>query len=162
VRKRLSLFLRQAQRSYFIPARLRIHLLRAAGLEIGAARLSAGLHIGIDVEITIASGVFVNAGCFFDDAGRIHIAENVHIGPDVKLITTSHAVGASDMRAGERSIGTIRIERGCWLGAGVTILPNLVVAEGCVIAADAILTHSTTGNGLYAGVPARRIRDLPA
>jgi maltose O-acetyltransferase len=67
------------------------------------------------------------------------------------------------MRLGHGSVDLrkpVIIERGCWIGMGATILPGITIAEGCVIAADCTVTKSTAPNGLYAGTPARRIKNL--
>ena len=47
-----------------------------------------------------------------------------------------------------------------WICAGAAILPGVQIASGCVIAAGAVVTHSTAPNGLYAGIPAIRKKDL--
>jgi hypothetical protein len=39
-------------------------------------------------------------------------------------------------------------------------LPGVVIGPGCVIAAGAVVVSDCKPNGLYAGVPARRLRDL--
>nr|WP_246078761.1 DapH/DapD/GlmU-related protein [Modestobacter excelsi] len=52
------------------------------------------------------------------------------------------------------------IGRGSWIGAAATVLPGVTVAPGCVIAAGAVVTRDTQPDGLYVGVPARRIRSL--
>jgi acetyltransferase-like isoleucine patch superfamily enzyme len=54
----------------------------------------------------------------------------------------------------------VRIGNGCWIGAGVTILPGVTIGEGCVIGAGSVVTRSTEANGLYVGMPARRVREL--
>jgi maltose O-acetyltransferase len=54
------------------------------------------------------------------------------------------------------------IEDGCWIGAGATILPGVTVRAGCIVASGAIVTKDCEPNGLYAGNPARRIRELDA
>jgi acetyltransferase-like isoleucine patch superfamily enzyme len=46
-----------------------------------------------------------------------------------------------------------------WLGANVTIVPGVSVADGCVIGAGAVVTKDTQPMGVYMGVPARRVRD---
>ncbi|WP_372495087.1 acyltransferase [Nocardioides pinisoli] len=50
---------------------------------------------------------------------------------------------------------------GAWIGAAVTVLPGVTIGPGCVVAAGSVVTADCQANGLYAGVPARRIRDLP-
>jgi maltose O-acetyltransferase len=54
----------------------------------------------------------------------------------------------------------VTVGDGCWLGACCIILPGVAIASGCIIAAGAVVSKSTEENGLYAGVPARRIRSL--
>jgi maltose O-acetyltransferase len=54
----------------------------------------------------------------------------------------------------------VSVGNGSWLGTGVTVLPGVTIGEGCVIAAGAVVTADCAPDGLYAGVPARRIRDL--
>lgn len=45
------------------------------------------------------------------------------------------------------------------LGANSTILPGVVVNEGCSVGAMALVTKSTKAWGIYAGVPAKRINE---
>jgi maltose O-acetyltransferase len=40
------------------------------------------------------------------------------------------------------------------------VLPGVTVGDGCVIAAGAVVNADCQPDGLYAGVPARRVRDL--
>ena len=61
-------------------------------------------------------------------------------------------------RAGDPE--AIYVGEGCFIGANVTVLPGVNVGEGCVIAAGAVITRDCAPDGLYGGVPARRIRDL--
>lgn len=55
------------------------------------------------------------------------------------------------------------IEDGVVLCAGATVLAShgtLTVGEGTVVGANAVLTQSTGPNELWAGSPARKVRDL--
>jgi acetyltransferase-like isoleucine patch superfamily enzyme len=40
------------------------------------------------------------------------------------------------------------------------VLPGAVVESGCVVAAGAVVTGHCLADGVYAGVPARRLRDV--
>ena len=53
----------------------------------------------------------------------------------------------------------INIEDNVWIGANVTILDGVTIKSGCVIGAGAVVTKSTEPNGIYAGVPARKIKE---
>lgn len=48
-----------------------------------------------------------------------------------------------------------------WIGAGAIILPGVMIGEGSIISAGAVVTHSTEPRAIYAGVPARFIREIP-
>lgn len=52
----------------------------------------------------------------------------------------------------------VRLCKHVIVGAGAVIFPGVTVGEGCAIGAMALLTGSTDGWGIYAGVPARYIR----
>ncbi|MDR5907493.1 acyltransferase [Franzmannia qiaohouensis] len=53
----------------------------------------------------------------------------------------------------------VRIERHVVVGANAVILPGVTVREGCAIGASALLLKSTDAWGIYAGVPASRIKE---
>jgi maltose O-acetyltransferase len=40
------------------------------------------------------------------------------------------------------------------------LLPGVTVGDGCVIAAGSVVTGDCEPHGVYAGVPAKRVRDL--
>lgn len=54
------------------------------------------------------------------------------------------------------------IEDKCLIGMGSTILDNAVVGTGCIVAAGALVLSGARlePNSLYAGVPAKKIRDI--
>ena len=106
--------------------------------------------------------VFINVGFFFDGVARLTIEADVRIGQFVRVLTGSHDIGPPTQRCLLDVVAApVRIERGCWIGAGSIILPGVTIARGCVIAAGSIVLKSTSPDGLYAGNPARLIRKLP-
>ena len=75
--------------------------------------------------------------------------------------SSSHAIGPASPRCNMDELNApVSIEAGCWIGAGVMILPAVTVARGCVVGAGSVIVTSTEPYGLYVGSPARRIRDL--
>ena len=78
----------------------------------------------------------------------------------VKLITSFHEFGPSRQRAGPGAKAPITIGDGCWLGASAMVLPGVEIANGCIIGAGSVVVQNTKPNGLYVGVPAKRIKDL--
>ena len=50
--------------------------------------------------------------------------------------------------------------RGTVVDSSGAVLPGVTVGAGCVVAAGAVVRESCDAHGLYAGVPAVRVRDL--
>ena len=151
------------QQSEFIHSGTRSRLLRLAGLTLGRdARVLSGVFFNSH-QVEIGDASFLGQGGHVDGtAAWIRIGRNVSIGPCVRLVTSTHEVGDPGARAGTLVGLPIGIGDGCWIGASSTIIGGVQIAAGCIVAAGAVVTRSTEANGLYAGVPARRIKDLPA
>jgi maltose O-acetyltransferase len=147
--------------SRLVPRPLRAALLSLAGLRVNGTSINPNCFFG-GKTVSIAAGSFINYEVFFDCAAPIDIGRNCQIGMRTLLVTGSHNIGPAAQRAEGELASGIRIDDGCWLGANVTVLPGVSIGGGCVIAAGSVVTRNCEPNGLYAGVPARRIRDLDA
>lgn len=108
----------------------------------------------------IGQGTFVNYGCMFNTTAPITLGQNCDIGMNVLFVTSSHELGPAERRAGAATADPIEIGDGTWIGANAVILPGVTVGAGCVIAAGAVVVRDCDANGLYAGVPARKVRSL--
>ncbi|MFK3987042.1 acyltransferase [Exiguobacterium mexicanum] len=96
----------------------------------------------------------------FEEKGCISIGKNVYIGMGCLFTTITHEIGTSEQRAGKNIYENIIIGDGVWIGANCTILPGIIVEEGCIIAAGSTVNKNCLANGLYAGTPAKRVRNL--
>ncbi len=103
---------------------------------------------------------FVNNNCHFENSEMVEIGNNCHIAMDVLFCTDSHEIGSEQKRGGELYFSPIKVGNGCWIGARATILPGVKIGDGCIIAAGSVVNKDCESNGLYAGVPAKRIKDL--
>ncbi len=112
-------------------------------------------------ELSIKSGTFINSDCFFHARAPIVIEEDCALAMEVMICTISHEVGPWNWRCGNTKFAPVTIGAGSWIGTRATILQGVTVGKGCIIAAGAVVTHDCEPNGMYAGVPARRVRDLP-
>ncbi len=146
--------------SSWVPKHVRRELYRALGFHVGGASLSPHLTFKSN-RVDIGDHVYINEGCSFDNLERVTIGDSVHVGPDVLFGTSSHEIGDAVSRAGPLVLAPLVVSSGCWIGARAVLLPGVKVGEGCVVAAGAVVTRDCLAHGLYAGVPAKRIRDLP-
>lgn len=148
--------------SYLLPQRARAAVLRVGGIRLGDVGILARQRFIAGNNVHIGDGSFINNGCLFDAEGPIRIGTNVAVGPDCRFLTGGHDIDRSPTyRAGKVFLAPITIGSGSWIGACVVILPGVSIGEGCVVAAGAVVTRNCDPHGLYAGVPARRVRDLP-
>jgi acetyltransferase-like isoleucine patch superfamily enzyme len=106
--------------------------------------------------VTIADRVAINSFCRFFGHGSIEIGEDTQIGPGTLITTTGHDY-AHDL---EVSFQKVVIGRHVWVGANVTILPNVEIGDFAVIGAGAVVNKSIPANSLAVGVPARVIRRI--
>lgn len=58
------------------------------------------------------------------------------------------------------SNGPVHIGENVWIGDKVTILPNVTIGKGCIIAANAVVTKDIPDYSVVAGVPAKIIKTL--
>jgi maltose O-acetyltransferase len=145
--------------SVITPRALRILLYRLFGMKVEAINISPKCYFKTR-HITIGRGTFINRACFFDNKAEIRIGNNCSIAMEVMFCTSTHNFGPATQRAAEVIQAPIHIGNGCWIGTRAVILPGITIGDGCIIAAGSIVTNDCEPNGLYAGVPARRIKDL--
>lgn len=145
------------------PDSLRKTLLRSKGWEMAEKSAVQWGVIRRATRVTIGRNTAVASHSFFDGDGTITLGDDIRTGPFLRILSTTHPIEDTLPR---RKFGAdfhldTRIEDGCWLGIGVTVLPGVTIARGCVIAAGAVVAKSTEPHGLYGGVPAKRLKDLP-
>jgi acetyltransferase-like isoleucine patch superfamily enzyme len=95
-----------------------------------------------------------------DLGASITIGDQVSVGHQVLLLTTSYEVGLKGRSATVLYARPIVIESGAWVGAGCVILPGVTVGAGAVVAAGSVVTEDVPPNVLVGGVPAKLIRKL--
>jgi len=104
--------------------------------------------------VSIGSNCVLNREIYLDGRTGIKIGNNVNISFQVCIITLHHDYNSPNFAAkGEPVV----IEDHVWIGARAMILPGVVVGEGAVVAAGAIVTKNVAPYTVVGGVPARII-----
>jgi maltose O-acetyltransferase len=147
---------------YLFPHRLRVWVLGRYSIESEpTAFLAYGTKfIDGSAKVSIGKSVYINDGCVIIRGAPITIGDQCNIGFGAMLCTITHQSGDRSRRAGMTEFKPIVIGNGCWIGARATILPGVTIGDSCVIAAGAVVTKDCEPNGMYAGVPARRMKEL--
>ena len=147
--------------------RVRAAILRRAGWNIGrhSALAAVPTFCGagpIQRRLRIGERTYINIGCFLELQDEIIIGDGVAIGHDVMFLTSSHAIGRGDRRAGATTTAPITVESGVWIGARTVILPGVTLGAGSVVAAGSIVNNDVDADTLVGGVPAKVVRSLPS
>lgn len=109
-------------------------------------------------NLHIGRGVFVNAGCHFQDQGGVWVGDGTLIGHAVIVCTLNH--GFEEDRRGDLIPRPVRIGARVWVGAGARILPGVTIGDGAIVAVGAVVTRDVAPRTIVAGVPARPIKTL--
>lgn len=111
--------------------------------------------------LVIGNNVGIGANSFLGCAGGITIGDDSIIGNYVSFHAENHNYKdpAVPIRMQGVSHLGIKVGRGCWVGAKVTILDGAILEDGCIIAAGALVTQGVyLADCIYGGVPAKLIK----
>ena len=125
---------------------------------VGAHRLATVIH----PDASVSDHAQIGAGCFV--AARSVIAPQARLGMGV--IVNHGAVVDHDVEVGDFCHiapnatlgGNVSVGKRVLVGAGASVLPGLSICDDATIGAGSVVNASITGTGVYAGVPARRVR----
>jgi maltose O-acetyltransferase len=121
-------------------------------------------------HLDIGQGCFFNWDCLFLDNARITFGVGVAVGPRSQFITSGHPLRAIERarfdEAGSRVIGAvctsapIVVEDDVWIGAGVIVLPGVIIGARSVIGAGSVVNRSIPPDSLAVGNPCRVVRAI--
>jgi len=103
---------------------------------------------------------FMNDGCWVSPG--VEVGAYVMFGPRVAIVGADHRIdcaGTPAIFAGAPPRPRTRIESDVWLGYGAVIRAGVTIGRGAVIAAGSVLTRDVPAYEVWAGVPARKLRD---
>jgi maltose O-acetyltransferase len=145
---------------FLVPKRLRVPLLRLAGMTIGRHNVIQYGSSFRTTDVRIGDGCYLQQEIFMGGLAPVRIGDRVYIGTRCHFETTTHDIGPAWQRCGQPRSHAIVVEDGAWLGSSTTVLPGVTIGAGCVVAAGSVVVRDCEPHGLYAGVPAVRKRDL--
>lgn len=108
-------------------------------------------------NIYIGKSVIGN-NCVLDGRNGINIDDRVCLGGSVFLWTAQHNVNNKYFGTDGKT-GPITICRHAWIASRSTVLPNITIEEGAVIACGAVVTKNCEAFGIYGGVAAKKISE---
>ncbi|MCY1673810.1 acyltransferase [Pseudarthrobacter sp. SL88] len=152
----------------FMVGRIPIHAFRISvyrrflGIQIGpASAVHWRLAFFAPRGIRIGRNSIVGNDCFLDGRLGLEIGNNVNIGGHVQIFTVGH--DPSSPTFGTKG-GAVRIGDRAYIASRATVLPNVDIGEGAVVAAGAVVSKDVAPYTIVGGIPAavigQRNRDL--
>lgn len=134
-------------------------LLNSIGHEIGEGTKIVG-PIECYSRLRVGKDCWIGKNLKINGNGSVVIGDKCDIAPEVTFQTGGHKIGSYERRAGEGICYSQNVGSGVWIGGRVTIMGDVTIGDGSVIAGCACVNKDIQPNTLVGGVPARVIRSL--
>lgn len=110
--------------------------------------------------VKIGDRTTFGSNCYFGAAGGIIIGDDVIAGQYVRFHSENHNYSEMDKLIREQGVTHqgIIIGNNCWIGAGAVFLDGAELGDGCVVAANAVVTKKFPCNVVIGGIPARILK----
>ena len=152
----------------YIGMGIRYALLKSISKECGDnVAIYPGVYLLHPENIYVGNNVSIHPMSYIDcgtdmNEGGIHIGDDVSIANGVTILSTSHMFydeHTDIIKYSALDSKRTTIESNVWIGTRAVIIYGTTLKSGCVIGANAVVTKDTVENGVYVGVPAKRIHD---
>jgi acetyltransferase-like isoleucine patch superfamily enzyme len=156
-----SLLLNTLAGSALTPRMLRYALYRLAGIRTQSPDVLYRCVVeGSPANLSVGAGTFVNTGCFLEAVAPITIGRECALAMHVSIVTSGHDLTPDGRWSQQRSARPVVLGDHVWLGARTLVVGGVTIGDRAVVAAGAVVTKDCDAWGLYAGIPARKLRDL--
>ena len=119
-------------------------------------------------DVRVGDDVFIGYNCYLG-VRNILIGNYVQLAPQVVITGADHRIdivgtpivktGLEDFRDVQTNQQGVTIEDDVWVGFGAIIMDGVTIGEGSVVGAGSVVTSDVPPYSIYAGIPAKKIRD---
>lgn len=120
--------------------------------------------IELGSNVVIRPGTMLFADPCLTDRGKILIEEDVMLGSGVHIYTSNHRYDNPNnpiINQGHMPSKTVRLRKGCWIGANTIILAGVEIGENSVVGAGSVVTRNVPARTVAIGSPAKVVRYIP-
>lgn len=143
--------------------KLRCYGLNLMGMEIGVeSYVRKGLFVTSPNKVSIGSCTKIGPNSELWSYGCISIGDNVEIGSRLVIHTDEHMTADVELPLAKQGgvLNKVIIKDDVYMGSCVVILSGVTIESRVVVAAGAVVTKNLKSGYVYAGVPAKAIKEL--
>ena len=147
--------------------RRRMHLLRMLDVSVGSEsyihapfRMANCKPKHLKSYLTCGSNVYIGMDCLFDLKDQIRIGDRVTLAYRVNLLTHWNPGASAVVKTKPPCHAPITIENDVYIGTNASILPGVILGEGSMVGAGAVVTKNVPPHVFVAGTPASVVRSL--
>lgn len=123
-------------------------------------QIAKNVTINMHRNCIIGNDVYIAHNCWINATGGLYINDQVIISPNVIIATTKHQYIDGVVSNIHSSNAPINIGKGTWIAGNSTIILGVDIGKGVIIGAGSVVTKNLNDYTLYAGTPAKYIKDL--
>jgi acetyltransferase-like isoleucine patch superfamily enzyme len=109
-------------------------------------------------SLTVGHNSVLGYHTFIQCTGKITIGKGSLLGPHCCFVASSHAVNERPLISQPMIRGAIIIGDNVWFGANCTINMGVIIGDNAIIGANSFVNKNIPANTVYAGSPAKYIR----
>lgn len=137
------------------PSGVRKALLRLFGAKIGSGfYIRPGVNIHFPWKFSAGDNVWIGDHCTILNLESVVIRDNAALAHEVYLAAAGHDIRSPYFAYANKPI---LVEEGVWIGTRAFVGPGVTVGRNAVVAAGAVVTTDVGESSIVAGIPARTI-----
>lgn len=116
-------------------------------------------HCDLGYNIHVGKNFYAGFNCTILDIAEVRIGDNCLIAPNVGIYTAGHNINPID-RHKTGFAKPITIGNNVWIGGHCAIIGGVKIGDNSIIAAGSVVTKDVPENTVFAGNPAKKLRDI--
>lgn len=147
---------------YYIGRGIRIRVSPTARVDLGRKNwFDRDMYISASGNISLGTNNYFSSNCRLVAMSEICIGNDNLFGPNVIIVDHNHRFTDTQELICKQGFtkAPVTIGSNVWIGGNVTICQGVHIADGVVVGAGSVVTKSITEPGVYAGLPAKKIKD---
>ena len=116
-------------------------------------------HCDFGYNIHVGENFYAGFNCTILDMAEVRIGDNCLIAPNVGIYTAGHDIDPVN-RHKSGFAKPITIGNNVWIGGHTVIIGGVKIGNNSIIAAGSVVTKEVPENTVFAGNPAKKIKDI--